>query len=165
MILIRKALKISLSSMIKNIFNLTKPNTYSYYQGYHEYGLYMYLLFLHSDSQSLNTLQKLTEFFFYDCIHITKNSLTQMKVFQDILEDVLQMLNPEISEKIKSYEIPPSFAFAWVVSWFTHGNEDIVLQYRIFDYLICSHPTCIFYLAATIIIEHCKKHPYLLNSV
>jgi len=143
--------------MIKKLFNIKQPNTYSYYQGFHEYGLYMYLLFLHSEEMSLNSLQKLSEFFFYDCIHITKNSKTQMGVFQDILENLIDLLDPEISAEIKKYEIPPSFGFSWIISWFNHGNEDIILQYRIFDYLICSHPMCIYYLVATVVYYYLYK--------
>ena len=146
----RKSMKLSVSNLIKKIFTLRNPNEYSYYQGYHEYGLYMYLLFLHSEEMSLSILQKLTEFFFYDCIHITKHSKTQMQVFQDILESLLELIDPEIALRIQAYEIPPSFGFAWIISWFTHANEDVVLQYRIFDYLLCSHPMCIFYLTATV---------------
>jgi hypothetical protein len=50
----------------------------------------------------------------------------------------------------------PTFVLSWIITYFTHDIKSSVIQYRIFDYLICSHPLSVYFLTALIVVDQIK---------
>jgi hypothetical protein len=143
--------KENLFKFIEIFFDLTN---YEYYQGFQEISLYFYILnLMNNNNDHLSTpyiiLVRFAEFYLHNFIN--------KKDFSNTLSNLSLIIN-EIDNKVSSslLEITntqPYYALSWIITWLAHKNTNIFLQYRIIDYLLCSHPNTILFLSAIIIIE------------
>jgi hypothetical protein len=141
---------------IKKYTNLA-DNKYHYFQGFHDIGLYMNLLFLNYEGMQLQSLQRLSEFYFKD--YLIKMDLENMnkcnfrfEVIYSIVNDIVKALDWKLFKYIQeNTEIhDPLYSLAWVLTFFTHDLRDMFKTYRLFDYLLFAEPGAIFHIAANV---------------
>ena len=151
---------------------------YNYFQGYHDIGLFFLILYFNTPNMGINTFQRVSEFYIKDYLHktikdtntisgtntsssmntepstnpTTNNNSFDFEATLNLLMKVIKEINPDVSDSLEEICESPYFALPWIITWFTHNIDSISLQYRIFDYLICSHPIAVFVLSATVII-------------
>jgi len=133
--------------------------SYSYYQGYHDLALFIYLIFHNNIKLGVFTFQRISEFFFKDYLDPSSESNdfgfhTALQMITYLIEKIDPITNEKIIQ-LSDVEYH-HFSLAWVIGWFTHSINDLHLVYRIIDYLLCSHPLTIYYLSSILIIEVSK---------
>lgn len=150
------AIKEDLEKVIKKYITMS-GSKYNYYQGFHDIGLYFYLLYFNHEHLQIQVLQRVSEFFFKDYLVEFKNNIKNRGHFE--FETVYRVVNSFIENSdrklynfIKSNtEYPdPLFALPWVLTSLTHDLKDINTTYRILDYILLSHPSAIFQLVSNV---------------
>lgn len=152
-------------------------NKYAYIQGYHDNILNFLLIFNDkSDLLSLTISQRFSEIFYnpflkYQKIFEENEKNKKSKKNQDAQKD-LNFINNIIMHLIKKIDMKifhiiedccmsnPTFALTWVITYFGYIFDNIFFQFRILDYLICSHPIAVFYLSANLITLELNKFLY-----
>ena len=130
---------------------------YGYFQGYHDIGLYFYLLYYDNYQFAKSVFQRFSEFNLKESLDINpeiKNSYQFLSCLE-ILKFVINKLDKKIQKFLN--EIIENgichFAVSWILSIFTHNIDNPGIMYRILDYIIMSHPLSIYYLTSLIIID------------
>ncbi len=133
-------------------------NSYQYFQGYHDIGLHFLLLYLDKFETAVSVFQRFSEFNLKENLSkIDNNSGFNFDKINDLLMDILNEINEDVKNLIEQTCGKPHFVFSWIVTLFTHNIMNSPLQFRIFDYLITSHPIAIYYLTALILIDEVDK--------
>lgn len=144
-------LKNKLTTFIKKFMIINKD--YNYYQGFHDIGLYIYLIFNNSESFALQMLQRISEYFLKDYLLENSNGQgfrfeTVFKIIKDIIKTEDKMVysfyedNPEIPD--------PIFCLPWIITFFTHDINELFTVLRLFDYLLFSHPNAIYFISSKV---------------
>ena len=68
----------------------------------------------------------------------------------DMIPAILQKVDETLYQRVLIAVRPPHFAASAIMTWFSHELDDIDKVAAIFDFLICSPPVMIFYLAAAV---------------
>ncbi len=131
---------------------------YSYYQGYHDIGLFFLLLYFKSPNLGINTFQRISEFYIKDYLNKDYENSFNFEATLSLLLKVIKEIDAQVYDILEEICDKPHFALSWIITWFTHNTNSITLQYRIFDYLICSHPIASYVLSGTVsFINHLKS--------
>jgi Rab-GTPase-TBC domain len=69
----------------------------------------------------------------------------------DMIPAILQRVDRKLYRRVLKAVRPPHFAASAVMTWFAHEIDDLNRVASIFDFLICSPPIMIFYLAAAVL--------------
>jgi hypothetical protein len=148
-------LKSNLSQLLKTFFIINhKKFNYEYYQGFHDIGLYLFIIFSNSEANTLYSLQKVSENFLKD--YLAPSNIPngyghfRMEKILEILSDLILSIDKNLHRFIQNnsqYSIPP-VVLSWIVTFFTHDINEPFLILRILDYLFFSHPIAIFHIAA-----------------
>jgi hypothetical protein len=129
----------------------------NYYQGIAEISLYFYFLKnrnrnIHNKNYNFEYLFKFNDLYIKD-FSSKKEGLEFTKII-NILNELILKLDPKIHNEIFNItNTPPYYALSWIITWFAHKNHDIISQYRIIDYLICSPQYTIYYMVALVNID------------
>ena len=76
----------------------------------------------------------------------------------DLFNTIVKAIDAKTYKDIEEYSCgQASFIFPWIVGLFTHNLSDVMLQMRLMDYFITSHPISVFVLTAVITIDEIKK--------
>lgn len=76
----------------------------------------------------------------------------------DLFNTIVKAIDETAYKDIQEYAGgQASFIFPWIVGLFTHNVNDMMLQMRLMDYFITSHPIAVFVLTAVIAIDEIKK--------
>lgn len=162
-------------------------NKYSYYQGYHDLGLYFLLLYHKDPGYGVSVFQKFSEFNLKEILNskykqknLENGSYNMIEMIDTltILKFIIEYLDPKCKNfflecekkddvnfrnNIENKQISEDnlficdFALNWIVSLFTRYFEDINNVYRIFDYLMVSNPLAIYFISAEIIVDIFNK--------
>ena len=192
---ISKLISQDLEKYIKLIFCLNN-NIYSYTQGIHDVGLFFLLLYHKTPHYAVAVFQRFIEFNLKELLNINYNEkkmdhgtykMIELYDALMILKYIINLLDPKVKsffediEKKENISIEDDegesnvgqypicdFAIKWIISLFNTQITDINKIYRIFDYLIVSHPLAIYFLCAEIIIdyyiEQCEKNLRLIDN-
>lgn len=68
----------------------------------------------------------------------------------DIIPAILQRVDTTLYRRVLKAVRPPHFAASAVMTWFSHEIDNLDKIAMVFDFLLCSPPTMIFYLAAAV---------------
>ena len=181
---ISKLISQDLEKYIKLIFCLNN-NIYSYTQGIHDVGLFFLLLYHKTPHYAVAVFQRFIEFNLKELLNINYNEkkmdhgtykMIELYDALMILKYIINLLDPKVKsffediEKKENISIEDDegesnvvqypicdFAIKWIISLFNTQITDINKIYRIFDYLIVSHPLAIYFLCAEIIIDYYYK--------
>ena len=161
---ISKKIKEDLYNFILELDKLNN-NIYNYFQGYHDIGLYFYILFLKEKNYSLNVFQRFSEFNLKENLQINpkQNDSDQFMSCVKILKFVIETIDKDfqkkfIDVKLSEYNGLCMFASSWLVTVFTHNINRTEIIFRIFDYIMVNHPLSLYYLIAVIILDLFKKN-------
>jgi len=144
-------IKKNLLIFLKSVLSL-KYTRYDYFQGFHDFSLYIYLLY-HDNSDGILILQRIIEMYLKDFLDASdKNSETIFHTVTLIIRETLKYLNLEIYEKLE-LEFDGAYAslmISSIVCIFTHKIKKVGVCYRILDYVLCSHPITVYVLAVNV---------------
>lgn len=87
------------------------------------------------------------------------NALKMKKILPTVVKYV-EIIDPKVKRRLFDLtKIDPFYSLGWILTWFTHNNENIFKNLRIIDYLLFSEINTIFYLVAVVhkIIKTIKK--------
>jgi hypothetical protein len=79
------------------------------------------------------------------------NALKMKKILPTVIK-YIELMDPKVKRRLFDLtKIDPFYSLGWILTWFTHNNENIFKNFRIIDYLLFSEINCIFYLVAVVI--------------
>lgn len=79
-----------------------------------------------------------------------KNSLKMKKILPTVIK-YIEIIDPLVKRRLFDLiKIEPFYSLSWILTWFSHNNENILKNFRIFDYLILGDVNKIFYLTASV---------------
>lgn len=79
------------------------------------------------------------------------NALKMKKILPTVVK-YIEIINPKVKRRLFDLnKIDPFYSLGWILTWFTHNNENIFKNFRIIDYLVFSEINTIFYLVAVVI--------------
>lgn len=156
-------LKQNLTKLLKLFFDLNYQ--YGYYQGFHEIGLYIFLIFYNYEHLAIQMLQRFAEFFLKDYMVEINNPLENNSQNTKILipdknfkfETVFKILNDVTAQNDKKFwkfiqdhtiNSDTVNSLPWIITLFTHDVEEIMLQLRILDYILFSNPNVVYHMAS-----------------
>jgi TBC1 domain family member 20 len=142
--------KIDLHRFSCDLFDIHKKE-YEYYQGFQEICLFSFILNYLSfqEENTFDYLINLSHCHFQNFLHIQQK--IKFECILSILSELLEEINPNINKNLLELtNSPPYYALSWIITWFSHKNNNIFLQFRIIDYLICSPPVAIMYLVSIV---------------
>lgn len=81
------------------------------------------------------------------------NGLKMKKILPTVIK-YIEIINPKIKRRLFDLtKIDPFYSLGWILTWFTHNNENIFKNFRMIDYLLFNGINTIFYLVAVVIIK------------
>lgn len=132
-------------------------NKYHYYQGYHDIGLYIFMLYINDKKVSYEIFQRISEFYLKDYLQEDPSTLNFNNVIK-IVKNALFKFDAITAKKIiDTLHDGLYFTLSYVITFFSHNINDPETQMRIFDYILVSHPTAVFYMSAFIVLHEYKK--------
>lgn len=155
--LIEHAIKSSLEQFIVNMTSLNN-HVYTYYQGYHDLGLYFLLLFNDNKSVGTSVFQHFSEFLLKENLQTKEDSNKEnfpLTNTLQILKEIIEIISPTIQDFINKVmnEGLSTFALPWILTLFTHCINSSNIIYRLLDYFIVAHPISVYIISALIIID------------
>ncbi len=147
---LRKTLRRFLNTMIA-----INNKEYSYYQSYHDIGLYFLMLYIKDFETGISVFQRFSEFFLKQNLkEIGFDFLNVNEIFIDIFRN----LNKEGYELVEQCcDARGDFVVSWILSLYTHNLTDDNVQFRLFDFFITHHPLSVYYLTVNICIDEIPK--------
>ena len=159
-----KKIKEDLHNFILELDKLNN-NVYNYFQGYHDIGLYFYILYIKEKKYSLNVFQRFSEFNLKENLQINPKQndsyqfMSCVKILKFVIETIVEDFQKNfIDVKLSEYNGLCMFASSWLVTVFTHNINRTEIIFRIFDYIMVNHPLSLYYLIAVIILDLFKKN-------
>lgn len=154
---IEKTIKKKLENFIIDMTSLNN-NVYTYYQGYHDIGLYFLLLYYTNVEAAQNVFQHFSEFVLKENLQSKRtksNDAFEVVSCLVILRELIRMFSPNVQEFLDQVMENgfATFATSWILSLFTHCVDTTRLNYRLMDYFMVSHPLGVYVISALIIID------------
>jgi len=156
------------STFSKYTFFSSKTFDYNYYQGC--LLIYFYFLILYKEEPliGISCLQKYFEIFLKD--FLLKTSDQQIALIIPIINDLIKIINPQISNILEENDIIPNRSIKLILTSFIEEDSNPYYQenkFRILDFLICHKPYFSFLLCAfyfVFIVENLLSTESSLNS-
>ena len=79
----------------------------------------------------------------------------------DMIPAILQKVDKRLYRRVLKAVRPPHFAASAVMTWFSHELDDMDNVATIFDFLLSSPSTMIFYLVAAVPYLHLNCSPFI----
>eukprot|EP01119_Soliformovum_irregulare_P008772 TRINITY_DN21879_c0_g1_i1.p1 TRINITY_DN21879_c0_g1~~TRINITY_DN21879_c0_g1_i1.p1 ORF type:complete len:376 (+),score=88.04 TRINITY_DN21879_c0_g1_i1:99-1226(+) len=144
-------------SRVVNALLSNNPDLH-YYQGYHDITSIV-LLIADTEEATYAMMDRLSK----NHIRFALNStLETTKKILELLFPLISFADKELYQYFLNSQVEPFFALSWVLTWFSHGFDDLEIIARLFDLFIASHPLMPLYLGAQIILYFKDE---LLNNV
>lgn len=122
-----------------------------YFQGFHD--IVLVFLEVGSPSQAFHMVERLALFQLSDqlCLPFEKGLLPLLGV----LFHLLSLVDAELADALVEAECQElHFAVPWVLTLFAHSLPQLNQVMRLFDCLLCSHPSAILYFSAAVLVMH-----------
>ncbi|XP_072773262.1 TBC1 domain family member 20 isoform X5 [Taeniopygia guttata] len=84
--------------------------------------------------------------FMYPTMDNTKQILNYLML-------IIDQVNPEVHDFMKSAEVGTIFALSWLITWFGHVLSDFRHVVRLYDFFLACHPLMPIYFAAVIVLH------------
>jgi hypothetical protein len=134
--------------VMREIINaiLSRNTSLNYFQGFHDVVSVLFLVFK-DPILTFSATEALCNDFIADSMHETFDTISELLKLMFVI--VGEIDRPLYNFFVRA-ESEPFFALSWFLTWFSH--DVIVLKdiSRIFDALLCSHPSFILYLCSAV---------------
>jgi hypothetical protein len=145
---------IIISILRKHTTSITNTDTPStapqqqlyYYQGYHDV-ISVIIQIIDADSLSFAITDTINTRYLRDCM------LPDFKVMAkslSLLMCLLSVCDEDVHSKCVRNYVEPFFALSWIITWFSHDMDDLVVVARGFDVLLASPPCYALYLSVAV---------------
>lgn len=140
------------SNYLKRLFQQNKD--IDYYQGYNDICVYFYILQLTNGqfNPSFDLINEFNEHFLSPyLIQDSQEGCIKFDIALLLLSELINLIDSNVSDILLNLDCnTPVYALSWIITLFSHKNENIFLQYRIIDYIMCAHSYAAYYLSATV---------------
>ena len=143
---LRSRLKEEMKELLRTFIRLNNGR-YGYFQGFHDFSLYLYLTTKLDKDLTLCLMQNLAEFFFRDYMK-EKGGIQIHNTFEFLLQMVNRILSKKGKSKLSSEDL--YFSVSWVLTWFTYRISDYSTVMRLYDFLIFNSPKAVYLLSAVV---------------
>jgi hypothetical protein len=97
---------------------------------------------------SLQSTQDMLSLFFPLISYVDKGTIESFYLYISLLSN-----NPlELYQFILDSTVQPFFALSWVLTWFSHGFDNLDVIARLFDLFIATNPLMIIYLSTQVLL-------------
>jgi len=117
-----------------------------YYQGFHDF-ISIFLVILNDDQLAFQLAEAACVNYLSD--FMSENFEIISKIMYLIL-NIIETVDPPLFLFLKQSKIEPFFATSWFLTWFSHDIHNHSDLGRVFDALLCSHPSYILYLCVAV---------------
>ena len=144
---------------IKELMEFTKEalgncEYFNYYQGYQEICLYFMIIFGRKQGPKYMTMFSKI---FLDYA-LSKKYQINYEMILDILNDCCNLVNKKVNTIInKITKTKPYYSLPWLITIFTHSNENIFNQLALLDYFITCNISHVYFFSANIIVNEFNK--------
>lgn len=144
---LRRTKRQQLSRIVNAI--LSRNPELHYYQGYHDIAS-IFLLVAGTEEAAYAMLDRLSK---NHIRYALNSSLDSTRKILELLFPIIAFADEELYNYFRHSQVEPFFALSWVLTWFSHGFDDLPLITRLFDLFIASHPLMPLYVGAQIILH------------
>lgn len=133
---------------LEDIINavLSRNEGLHYYQGFHDICSVFYLV-LENDALTFSCIEALAADFIRDDMRENFDGVLEiMKLVFVVIAEV----DEELYKYLTAAKAEPFFTISWVLTWFAHEISDIEDIARLYDAILCSHPSYIIYLCSSV---------------
>tara|TARA_B110000208_G_C11786826_1_gene435957 strand:- start:1844 stop:3058 length:1215 start_codon:yes stop_codon:yes gene_type:complete len=135
-----------LSTVINTV--LCRRPQLHYYQGFHD--VCSVALLVCDDKPLASALsEKLAISYFETCMRKTIDPVADIVRLVPFL---VRLRDVELADFIERSGVQPFFAVPWVLTWFSHNFKALGPLYRVWDFLLASHPVMSLYCGAALIL-------------
>ena len=151
--------KESANLYVKELMNFTKEalgnfTYFNYFQGYQELSLYFMIIFGRKEGPKYMTIFSKI---FLDYV-LNKKYKINYEMVLDILNDCCNLVNKRVSTIInKITKTKPYYSLPWLITLFSHSNNNLFNELRLLDYFITSNISHVYFLSANIIVNEFNK--------
>lgn len=151
--------KESANLYIKELMNFTKEalgnfTYFNYFQGYQELSLYFMIIFGRKEGPKYMTIFSKI---FLDYA-LNKKYKINYEMILDVLNDCCNFVNKRVSTIInKITKTKPYYSLPWLITLFSHSNNNLFNELRLLDYFITSNISHVYFLSANIIVNEFNK--------
>ena len=144
---------------IKELMEFTKEalgncEYFNYYQGYQEICLYFMIIFGRKQGPKYMTMFSKI---FLDYA-LSKKYQINYEMILDILNDCCNLVNKKVNTIInKITKTKPYYSLPWLITIFTHSNENLFNQLALLDYFITCNISHVYFFSANIIVNEFNK--------
>lgn len=128
---------------------LIRNNGMHYYQGYHDL-VSVFLLILEDDYLTFQIVERVSKWYLRD---VMQKDFTIVTEILPLILSIIEPIDNELHQFITSVGIEPFFALSWLITWFSHDVKDLNKIARLFDAILCSHPSYPLYLCSAMILS------------
>lgn len=125
-------------------------------QGFHDI-VSVLLLITEDDYEAYLMTEKLCRYYIGDCM---RTDFKDMVSIMNLLWLLIEHEDKELYSFLQESGVEPYFITSWIITWFSHDVKDLQVVARVFDALICSHPSYCLYLCASVRIIKGKPACY-----
>ena len=144
---------------IKELMDFTKESLgnftyFNYFQGYQELCLYFMVIFGRKEGPKYMTIFSKI---FLDYV-LNKKYHINYEMILDVLNDCCNLVNKRVSTIInKITKTKPYYSLPWLITLFSHSNNNLFNELRLLDYFITSNISHVYFLSANIIVNEFNK--------
>jgi len=144
---------------IKELMDFTKESLgnftyFNYFQGYQELCLYFMIIFGRKEGPKYMTIFSKI---FLDYV-LNKKYHINYEMILDVLNDCCNLVNKRVSTIInKITKTKPYYSLPWLITLFSHSNNNLFNELRLLDYFITSNISHVYFLSANIIVNEFNK--------
>ena len=125
---------------------------YHYYQGFHDFCVYPFLLYNEDIHIGSLLVQRILEFQLKD--YFLSKGGDMVANITDILDDIIKHIDRDAYNFFQEKcPVVSTLAVSWILCLFMHEIKEINKGYRILDYILCAHPLAAYYMSAQVSIS------------
>lgn len=136
-----------LSNVIMSV--LCRHSELYYYQGFHDL-VSVFLLVQEEDHLAFAMAEIVSLHFLKDCM---QKDFVVISKLTPLLFNIVASANRELHSYLLRSGMEPFFAISWIITWFAHDIKEINTVARIYDAMLCSHPSFSLYLSAAYLLH------------
>ena len=125
---------------------LSRNKSLSYYQGFHDIVSVFFLVF-DDDILTFGATEALCTDFIFDNMRESFSTISEVLY---LILAIIGELDKPLFLFLDKCKIEPFFAISWFLTWFSHDISSLNEAARVYDVLLCSHPSFILYLCSSV---------------
>ena len=141
-----------LSDMITAL--LVRNPGLEYYQGFNSVCTVILEVCQDDPALAYNIIEYLSQHFFKDFMG---SNFEKVRLLLPLVLEIIRKVDKKLFVFLNEAKVESFFSLSWIITWFGHDIKDLDKVARIYDALICSHPSFIIYMAVAAVLQVREK--------